>query len=145
MTEQSMLEYYELGKAVYKGDLKLKDAVEQMVGKGEKSSSAEHYILWYGKMRKEEISTWNTNSELLMVFAKRILEEEGRDAGETAARSVKKYANYASKKNKQKKLRKEIDQYMDENGFDYSDINGVIDQKIKLSKQFIKDKIKALR
>lgn len=28
---------------------------------------------------------------------------------------------------------------------DYSDINGVIDQKIRLSKQFIKDRIKALR
>ena len=106
LSENTIKVLYNYGKQVYEGVLKEKDAaviVNQSFPEVA-ISSAQHYILWYSKMRNGEFLTWNSNSKLLLYYVKQILLEEGRQAGELAAASAKKFAVHVGRKDLEKEI-----------------------------------------
>jgi MoxR-like ATPase len=99
MTQNTIRTLYEYGKKVYLGEMNINDAVEAIKTQDldVASSSARHYIRWYPLMRTGSSSTWNSNSELLLYYARRIIEEEGVEAGKTAILSALKFAKHVSR------------------------------------------------
>lgn len=99
MTDKAISVLYENGKKVYNGELELNEAIRRANEECPEVavSSARHYINWYSKMREGEILTWNSNSKLLLYYANRIIEEEGREAGEKAIQSVEAFAEHAGR------------------------------------------------
>lgn len=99
MTQNTFSTLYELGESVYEGKIDLKTAAQQACQRNPEVaiSSAKHYILWYTKMRAGEYLTWNSNSDLLLYYAKRIAEENGGDAGGLAIYSAIQFARHVSR------------------------------------------------
>lgn len=54
--------------------------------------SARHDILWYSKMCAGKYFTWNPDSDLLLYYARRIIEEEGAKVGSPAIPVAKLFA-----------------------------------------------------
>ena len=50
-------------------------------------------------MNTGEFLTWNTNSQLLLFYTKRIFEEEGVQACALAIKSAKQFAEHAARDN----------------------------------------------
>ncbi len=99
MTQNTFSALYEFGKRVYSGELELKAAAQQMCLQNPEIaiSSAKHYILWYSKMRSGEFLTWNSNSDLLLYYAKKIIDENGVEAGKMAICSALQFAKHVSR------------------------------------------------
>lgn len=99
MTESTFATLFELGRQVYHGEIDIKAAAEQASSQRPEivQSSARHYILWYSKMRAGEYLTWNSNSDLLLYYTRRIIEEEGADAGSLAIHAAKQFAKHVSR------------------------------------------------
>lgn len=99
MTQNTFSALFEFGKRVYSGELELKTAAQQMCLQNPEIaiSSAQHYILWYSKMRRGEFLTWNSNSDLLLYYAKRIIDENGVEAGKMAINSALQFAKHVSR------------------------------------------------
>lgn len=100
MNEMTFEALFEYGKQVYHGEMTLDDAAKKVSTENTEValSSARHYIMWYSKMRSGEFLSWNTNSGLLLYYAKRIIEEEGVTAGKLAIQSAMRFAKHASRK-----------------------------------------------
>ena len=116
MTQNTFSTLFEYGKKVYNGEMELKDAAQKACQKNPEiaESSARHYILWYSKMRTGEHLTWNSNSDLLLYYAKRIIEEEGLEAGKAAIISAKGFAKHVSRI----ELENDLDKLAVENGIE---------------------------
>lgn len=99
ITESAIQALYQYGKAVAKGQLPLMEAARQLNSEHPEVaiSSAKHYINWYHKMEQGEILTWNSNSELLLHYAERMIQEEGPVVGARACRSVIKFGEHANR------------------------------------------------
>lgn len=99
MNEESFETLYQYAKQVYSNEMSLEDASIKVHSKHPEvaESSARHYLTWYSKMHTGEFLTWNTNSELLKYYCKKIIEEEGNDAGTTAIESAMKFAKHVSR------------------------------------------------
>ena len=99
MNQNTFRTLFEYGKKVYQGDIDLGTAATKACSQNPEVaiSSAKHYITWYSKMRTGEFLTWNSNSDLLLYYAKRIIEEEGVDAGRLAIQSAKQFAKHVSR------------------------------------------------
>ena len=84
MNQSTFKTLFEYGKKVYQGELDLGTAATNANAQNPEVavSSARHYITWYSKMKTGEFLTWNTNSDLLLYYVKRITEEDGADAGD---------------------------------------------------------------
>lgn len=108
MTDSAIVALYENGKDVFKGVIELDDAAKRVSKEHPEvaESSARHYITWYSRMREGEILTWNSNSKLLLYYAKRIMDEEGPDAGNIALNSVEKFALEKGKTDLAKEVKK---------------------------------------
>lgn len=99
ITESAIQALYQYGKAVAKGQLPLMDAARKLNSEHPEVaiSSAKHYINWYHKMEQGEILTWNSNSELLLYYAERMIQEEGPVVGARACRSVIQFGVHANR------------------------------------------------
>lgn len=99
MNEESFKTLYSYAKRVYSNEMSLEDASAEVHSMHPEvaESSARHYITWYSKMHTGEYLTWNTNSELLKYYCKRIKEEEGNEAGLLAIKSAMKFAKHVSR------------------------------------------------
>ena len=99
MNDQTFETLYELGKLVYQGELSVDEAAQEANRNRPEVavSSARHYINWYSKMHTGEYLTWNTNSQLLLYYCRRIIEEEGKDAGALAIKSAKQFGQHAAR------------------------------------------------
>ena len=99
MTQDTFSTLFNYGKRVYHGELELKEAARKACQQNSEiaESSSRHYILWYSKMRQGEHLTWNSNSDLLLYYAKRIIEEEGVEAGKKAILAAKGFAKHVSR------------------------------------------------
>lgn len=99
MNEESFETLYQYAKQVYSNEMSLEEASIKVHSKHSEvaESSARHYLTWYSKMHTGEFLTWNTNSELLKYYCKKIIEEEGNDAGATAIESAMKFAKHVSR------------------------------------------------
>jgi len=113
MTEETISALYGYGKKVFAGELPLDEASQQVHAEHSEvaTSSARHYISWYGKMRSGDFLTWNTNSSLILYYAKHIIEEEGIDAGKLAIQAGNKFAEHASRHELENELRQLSQQY----------------------------------
>ena len=130
MTQNTFSTLFEYGKKVYNGEMELKDAAQKACQKNSEiaESSARHYVLWYSKMRTGEHLTWNSNSDLLLYYAKRIIKEEGIEAGKTAIVSAKGFAKHVSRT----ELEHDLDKLAVENGIE-------LDSDIKALSQDVSD------
>ena len=99
MTEDAIRVLFDYGKKVHQGEISLREAAEKVHDECPEVavSSARHYVKWYGEMRAGEILTWNSNSELLLYYAERIIRENGAEAGKAACQSVLKFAAHANR------------------------------------------------
>ena len=99
MNEESFKTLYSYAKRVHSNEMSLEDASAEVHSMHPEvaESSARHYITWYSKMHTGEYLTWNTNSELLKYYCKRIKEEEGNEAGLLAIKSAMKFAKHVSR------------------------------------------------
>ena len=99
MNEESFKTLYSYAKRVYSNEMSLEDASAEVHSMHPEvaESSARHYITWYSKMHTGEYLTWNTNSELLKYYCKRIKEEEGNEAGLLAIKSAMEFAKHVSR------------------------------------------------
>lgn len=99
MNEESFKTLYRYAKRVYSNEISLEDASAEVhsIHPEVAESSARHYLTWYSKMHTGEYLTWNTNSELLKYYCKRIIEEEGSEAGSLAIQSAMKFAKHVSR------------------------------------------------
>lgn len=106
MTLDIIKAYYEHAKQIYKNNIPLKIATARFVElyPEEKESSAQHYLLWYSKMRKGEFLTWNSNSQLLYYYSSRIVEEEGLEEGKKAIQAAIAFAKHVSRNTLEKDL-----------------------------------------
>ena len=106
MTESTFATLYELGRQVYCGEIDIRVAAEEASLQRPEiaQSSARHYILWYSKMRAGEHLTWNSNSDLLLYYARRIIEEEGSEAGSLAIHAAKQFAKHVSREDLENEL-----------------------------------------
>lgn len=114
MNQNTFQTLFEYGKKVYQGSIDLGTAAAKACLQNPEVaiSSARHYITWYSKMRTGEFLTWNSNSDLLLYYAKRIIEEEGLDAGELAIQSAKQFAKHVSRY----ELERDLDSLAKEHG-----------------------------
>ena len=130
MTQNTFSTLFEYGKKVYNGEMELKDAAQKACQKNPEiaESSARHYILWYSKMRTGEHLTWNSNSDLLLYYAKRIIEEEGLEVGKAAIISAKGFAKHVSRI----ELENDLDKLAVENGIE-------LDSNISVNKPLSQD------
>lgn len=114
MTQNTYSALYEFGKRVYDGEFDIKTAAQQVCLQNPEvaMSSAKHYILWYSKMRMGEFLTWNSNSDLLLYYARRIINENGVNAGELAINSAIKFARHVSRP----ELERDLNHLAEENG-----------------------------
>lgn len=108
MNQSTFKTLFEYGKKVYQGDMDLSTAAEKASTQSPEVaiSSARHYITWYAKMRTGEFLTWNSNSDLLLYYARRITEEEGIAAGQLAIQSAKQFAKHVSRHDLERDLDK---------------------------------------
>ncbi len=99
ITESGIRALYEYGKKVAQDKLPLMEAARQLNNEHPEVaiSSAKHYINWYQKMKQGEALTWNSNSELLLYYAERMIQEEGPVVGARACRSVIKFGEHANR------------------------------------------------
>ena len=99
MTQDTFFTLFEYGKRVYNRELDLKEAAQKARQQNSEiaESSARHYILWYSKMRAGEHLTWNSNSDLLLYYARKIIEENGVEAGKKAIIAAKGFAKHVSR------------------------------------------------
>lgn len=99
MNQSTFKTLYEFGKKVYQSEMDLGTAAAKACAQNPEVavSSARHYITWYSKMRTGEFLTWNSNSDLLLYYARRIAEEEGHDAGRLAIQSAKQFAKHIAR------------------------------------------------
>ena len=99
MNQSTFKTLFEYGKKVYQGELDLGTAATKANAQNPEVAvnSARHYITWYSKMKTGEFLTWNTNSDLLLYYANKIIVEEGISAGKLAIQSAKKYAAYKAR------------------------------------------------
>ena len=99
MNQSTFKTLFEYGKKVYQGELDLGTAATNANAQNPEVavSSARHYITWYSKMKTGEFLTWNTNSDLLLYYAKRIIDEEGIAAGQLAIQSAKQFAKHVAR------------------------------------------------
>lgn len=99
MNEESFETLYQYAKRVYSNEITLEDASIKVHSKHPEvaESSARHYLTWYSKMHSGDFLTWNTNSELLKYYCKKIIEEEGIGAGAIAIKSAMKFAKHVSR------------------------------------------------
>lgn len=120
MTEDAIRVLFDYGKKVYQGEIPLKEAAERVHEDCPEVavSSARHYVRWYGEMKKGKILTWNSNSELLLYYAERIIRENEAETGKTACRSVLEFAAHANRTELADEVYKLADKYhlnLDEN------------------------------
>lgn len=108
MTEQMIKDLYGLGKSVYKKELKLDNATEQMLNKyneGEISkSSADFYIKLVSDFIEGKGSTWNQNSDLVVYYVRKITEEMGMKIGKNALHAGLSFAKSKSRKSLENEL-----------------------------------------
>ena len=99
MNQSTFKTLFEYGKKVYQGELDLGTAAAKANAQNPEVavSSARHYITWYSKMKTGEFLTWNTNSDLLLYYVKRIMDEEGIAAGQLAIQSAKQFAKHVAR------------------------------------------------
>lgn len=99
MNEESFETLYSYAKRVYSNEISLEDASVEVhsIHPEVAESSARHYLNWYSKMHTGEFLTWNTNSDLLKYYCKRIIEEEGSEAGSSAIKSAIRFAEHVSR------------------------------------------------
>ncbi len=99
MTEKTYKALFEYGKRVYNDEISINDAAKKAHEENPEvaESSARHYINWYERMHTGDFLTWNTNSDLLKYYVRRIFEEEGVEAGMLATESALKFAKHASR------------------------------------------------
>lgn len=99
MTQNTFSTLFKFGKDVYNKNVDLKTAAQKacQINPEVALSSAKHYISWYSKMRSGEYLTWNTNSDLLLYYARRIAEENGVEAGKLAIYSALQFAKHVSR------------------------------------------------
>lgn len=99
LTKVTISALYDYGKLCYLDKISEKDAaVKVNIEHPEVAiSSARHYIHWYLEMRKGGYLTWNSNSSLLLYYAEKIIQEEGKDAGKLAIKSAMKFANHVKR------------------------------------------------
>lgn len=113
MTQSTFSALYEFGKKVYEEQIDLKTAAQQVSSQNPEVaiSSAKHYILWYSKMRVGEFLTWNTNSDLLLYYARKITEENGVYDGKLAIYSAIQFARHVSRSELERDLIHLADEY----------------------------------
>lgn len=114
MNQSTFKTLFEYGKKVYQGELDLGTAATNANAQNPEVavSSARHYITWYSKMKTGEFLTWNTNSDLLLYYVKRIIDEEGIAAGQLAIQSAKQFAKHVARHD----LEEELDHLAAEKG-----------------------------
>ena len=119
MNQSTFKTLFEYGKKVYLGEIDLGTAASKASTQNPEVaiSSARHYITWYAKMRTGDYLTWNSNSDLLLYYAKRIAEEEGLDAGRLAIQSAKQFAQHVARQ----ELEEDLDSLSSELGVLMSD------------------------
>ncbi len=114
MNQNTFKTLFEYGKRVYQGTMDLGTAAANASAQSPEVavSSARHYITWYSKMRTGDFLTWNSNSDLLLYYARRIIEEEGADAGRLAIQSARQFAKHVSRQ----ELEQDLDALAKEKG-----------------------------
>ena len=78
MTQELIEDLYIRGRAVYKKEISLKCATEEILNMYPDNiheSSAQFYLSLYSDLIKGKGSTWNQNSDLLVYFVRHIVEE----------------------------------------------------------------------
>ena len=99
MNEDTFEMLYRYAKLVYSNEISVEDASIEVNSMHPEVavSSARHYLTWYSKMHTGDYLTWNTNSELLKYYCRKIIEEEGNEAGACAIKSAIKFAEHVSR------------------------------------------------
>ena len=101
MTQELIERLYELGKAVYKEEISLKKATENVLNgypDNIHESSAQFYLNLYAELIKGKGSTWNQNSDLLVYYVRHIVKENGIVDGTNAYEGALKFAKAKSRK-----------------------------------------------
>lgn len=101
MTQELIEDLYIRGRAVYKKEISLKCATEEILNMYPDNiheSSAQFYLSLYSDLIKGKGSTWNQNSDLLVYFVRHIVEENGVADGVKAYEGALKFAKAKSRK-----------------------------------------------
>lgn len=101
MTQELIEDLYVKGKAVYREEISLKRATEEILKTYPENiheSSAQFYLSLYADLIKGKGSTWNQNSDLLVYYVRHIAEENGVSDGVKAYEGALKFAKAKSRK-----------------------------------------------
>lgn len=95
MTPELIADLYTRGKAVYREEISLESAAEEilnMYSDNIHESSAKFYLSLYSYLIKGKGSTWNQNSDLLIYYVRHIIKENGKSDGTKAYEGALKFA-----------------------------------------------------
>ena len=101
MTQELIVDLYIRAKEVYKEELSLKHATEEildMYPDNISESSTQFYLNLYSDLIKGKGSTWNQNSDLLLYYVRHIAEENGKTDGNKAYEAALRFAKAKSRK-----------------------------------------------